>query len=227
MDGSDPAVSAAEFGTGDGDSIRLRGVIDRVDLFRQNGNVYVRIIDYKTGSKEYSPEDVAQGIGLQLLLYLFALCNSNDPKFRRAVGCAEGGRIIPAGALYLSANLPVITVDQAISPEEIRRLATEQLKRSGPLLDDPDVLHAMNDSLDPNFLGTPKSSRSSAKNNKLSEEQFGALCSEIENTLGEIRDRMKSGNASAVPLKRKSGSPCDYCTYGSVCRSACPSKKYK
>lgn len=226
MDGSDPAVSATEFSTGDGDSIRLRGVIDRVDLFRRDGDVYVRVIDYKTGSKEYSPEDVAQGVGLQLLLYLFALCNSNDPKFRRAVGCAEDGRIIPAGALYLSANLPVITVDDAISPVEIRRRAAQQLKRSGPLLDDPDVLYAMNDSLDPEFLGTPKSNRSS-KNNKLSREQFDALCGEIENTLGAIRNRIRSGNASAVPLKRKGGSPCDFCSYSSVCRSASPSKKYK
>lgn len=227
MDGSDPALSAAEFGTGDGDSIRLRGVVDRVDLFRRDGDVYVRVIDYKTGSKEYSPEDVAEGIGLQLLLYLFALCNSGDEKFRRAVGCGEGGRILPAGAMYLSANLPVITVDEAISPEEIRRRAVEQLKRSGPLLDDESILLAMNDTLDPGFLGTPKSTRSSAKDHKLSLEGFEALCGEIENTLGSIRDKMRSGNASATPRKRKGSSPCDYCSYSAVCRSASPSKKYK
>lgn len=227
MDGSDPALSAAEFGTGDGDSIRLRGVVDRVDLFRRDGDVYVRVVDYKTGSKEYSPEDVAEGIGLQLLLYLFALCNTKDKKFRRAVGCSEEGRMIPAGALYLSANLPVLTVDEAISPEEIRRRAVEQLKRSGPLLDEPDILYAMNDDLDPNFLGTPKSARSSSKSNKLSREDFEVLCGEIESTLGSIRTQMRSGNASATPRKRKSGSPCDYCGYSAVCRSASPSQKYK
>ena len=227
MDGSDPALSAAKFGTGDGDSIRLSGVIDRVDLFRRGDDVYVRVIDYKTGSKEYSPEDVAEGIGLQLLLYLFALCNSNDDKFRRAVGCGESGKILPAGAMYLSANLPVITVDEAISPDEIRRRAVEQLKRSGPLLNDEDVLLAMNDTLDPNFLGTAKNARSAAKEHKLSLEGFEALCDEIENTLGSIRDQMKSGNASATPRKRKGSSPCDFCSYSAVCRSASPSKKYK
>ncbi len=227
MDGSDPALSAAEFGTGNGDSIRLRGVVDRVDLFHRDGDVYVRVIDYKTGSKEYSPEDVAEGIGLQLLLYLFALCNTKDDKFRRAVGCGEGGRILPAGAMYLSANLPVITVDEAISPDEIRRRAVAELKRSGPLLDDQSVLLAMNDKLDPNFLGTPKSSRSAAKDYKLSLDGFEALCGEIENTLGSIRDQMRAGNASATPRKRKGSSPCDFCSYSTVCRSASPSKRYK
>ena len=109
----------------------------------------------------------------------------------------------------------------------MRRRAVEQLKRSGPLLDDESILLAMNDTLDPDFLGTPKSTRSSAKDYKLTLEGFEALCGEIENTLGSIRDKMRSGNASATPRKRKGSSPCDYCSYSAVCRSASPSKKYK
>ncbi|MBQ9080676.1 MAG: exodeoxyribonuclease V subunit gamma [Clostridia bacterium] len=225
MDGSDPSLASATFGTGEGDSIRLRGVVDRVDLFRQGDDVYIRVVDYKTGSKTYSPEDVADGIGLQLLLYLFALCNTKDEKFRRAVGCPEGGHIYPAGALYLSANLPVITVDEHISPEDIRRRAAEYLKRSGPLLDDENILRAMNDALDPNFLGTPKSSR--GRDNKLSLEGFEALCDDIEKTIGSIRAEMRSGNASAAPRRKKGGSPCDNCSYSAVCRSAEPSQKHK
>lgn len=225
MDGSDPAISAATFGTGDGNSIKLRGIVDRVDLFRRDNDIYVRVVDYKTGSKVYSPEDIAEGIGLQLLLYLFVLCNTQNKKFRRAVGCPEDGNIYPAGAMYLSANLPVITVDEHISPDEIRRRAAESLKRSGPLLDDEQILLAMNDKLDPNFLGTAKSSRS--VDHKLTLEDFEQLCGDIEKTLGSVRDAMLSGEASAKPRKKKGFSPCDNCNYRAVCRSAKPSKRNK
>jgi ATP-dependent helicase/nuclease subunit B len=225
MDGSDPAISAATFGTGDGNSIKLRGIVDRVDLFRRGNDIYVRVVDYKTGNKVYSPEDIAEGMGLQLLLYLFVLCNTQNKKFRRTVGCPEDGNIYPAGAMYLSANLPVITVDEHISPDEIRRRAAESLKRSGPLLDDEQVLRAMNDKLDPNFLGTAKSSRST--DNKLKPEEFDQLCSDIEKTLGSVRNTMLSGEASAKPRQKKGFSPCDYCDYRAVCRSAQPSKKHK
>ena len=225
MDGSDPAISAATFGTGDGNSIKLRGIVDRVDLFRRGNDIYVRVVDYKTGSKVYSPEDIAEGMGLQLLLYLFVLCNTQNKKFRRAVGCPEDGNVYPAGAMYLSANLPVITVDEHISPEEIRRRAADSLKRSGPLLDDEQVLRAMNDKLDPNFLGTAKSSRS--VDHKLTLEDFEQLCGDIEKTLGSVRNTMRSGEASAKPRKKKGFSPCDNCSYRSVCRNAQPSKRNK
>jgi len=225
MDGSDPAISAATFGTGDGNSIKLRGIVDRVDLFRRGNDIYVRVVDYKTGSKVYSPEDIAEGMGLQLLLYLFVLCNTQNKKFRRAVGCPEDGNVYPAGAMYLSANLPVITVDEHISPEEIRRRAADSLKRSGPLLYDEQVLRAMNDKLDPNFLGTAKSSRS--VDHKLTLEDFEQLCGDIEKTLGSVRNTMRSGEASAKPRKKKGFSPCDNCSYRSVCRNAQPSKRNK
>lgn len=224
VDGSDPNFpEEARFETPDGEGLPLRGVIDRVDLFRSGDDIYIRVVDYKTGKRVYSPDDVAEGLGLQLLLYLFTLCNSRSETFHRAIGCPPGGHVYPAGALYLSADLPVITVDHDISPEEIRQCAVDGIKRSGPLLSDPDILRAMNDGLDPAFLGTPKSSR--GRDNSLSLEGFGALCGEISATLGAINERMRSGNAAAAPRRQGGRSQCDGCEYSTVCRSARPSKK--
>lgn len=221
VDGSDPAFpEAASFPTPSGDALPLRGVVDRVDLFRRGDDVYIRVVDYKTGKKVYSPDDVAEGLGLQLLLYLFTLCNSGSEQFRNAVGCPPNGHIYPAGALYLSANLPLITVDRDISPEEIRRYAIENIKRSGPLLGERDIMLAMNDTLDPAFLGTPRTSR--GKDNTLSLDGFGELCGEISKTLGIINEKMRSGNASAAPRRHNGRSQCDNCEYSAVCRSARP-----
>lgn len=219
VDGSDPAFpEAARFDTADGGSVPLRGVVDRVDLFRRGDDVYIRVVDYKTGTKVYSPDDIADGLGLQLLLYLFTLCNTNSEKFREAVGCPPGGHIYPAGALYLSANLPVMSVDRNISPEEIRRYAFDEIKRSGPLLSDKDIMLAMNDQLNPKFLGTPVNSR--GRDNTLTLDGFGELCSEISKTLSAVNEKMRSGNASAEPRRQGKRSQCDYCEYSTVCRSA-------
>ncbi|MBR7165229.1 MAG: PD-(D/E)XK nuclease family protein, partial [Clostridia bacterium] len=58
----------------DGTKLCLYGTIDRVDRYvGKNGREYVRVVDYKTGSQTFCLEDVANGLDLQMLLYLFAL----------------------------------------------------------------------------------------------------------------------------------------------------------
>ena len=50
----------------------LRGKIDRVDLLDAEGNKFVKIIDYKSGTKAFDFQDIYYGLQLQLLLYLDA-----------------------------------------------------------------------------------------------------------------------------------------------------------
>ena len=49
-----------------GEVIRIRGLIDRVD---RNAAGEIRVVDYKTGSGHLSPDDLINGIRLQLPLY--------------------------------------------------------------------------------------------------------------------------------------------------------------
>ena len=54
----------------------LRGLVDRVDTWQSGGNSYYRVVDYKTGTKDFDYCDVFNGVGLQMLLYMFALKHS-------------------------------------------------------------------------------------------------------------------------------------------------------
>ena len=111
-----------------------------------------------------------------------------------------------------------MSVDRNISPEEIRRYAFDEIKRSGPLLSDKDIMLAMNDQLNPKYLGTPVNSR--GRDNTLTLDGFGELCGEISKTLSAVNEKMRSGNASAEPRRQGKRSQCDYCEYSAVCRSA-------
>jgi ATP-dependent helicase/nuclease subunit B len=52
------------------DVLSLRGVIDRID---RDDDGRLRVIDYKTGSKRYSPKEIAAGRALQSALYAWAV----------------------------------------------------------------------------------------------------------------------------------------------------------
>ena len=78
----------------------LEGIMDRGDIWRSGNKVYVRIIDYKTGKQQFDYNKVLNGLGLQMLLYLFALCREKN--------ILPGTELTPAGVLYFPARVELI-----------------------------------------------------------------------------------------------------------------------
>ena len=48
-----------------GESVTVNGKVDRVDGWINGGKLYVRVVDYKTGLKEFSLSDVLSGLGFR------------------------------------------------------------------------------------------------------------------------------------------------------------------
>jgi ATP-dependent helicase/DNAse subunit B len=90
-------------------------MVDRIDLYERDEKLYVRIVDYKSGMHEFSPEDIRSGLDIQLVLYLLAVVASDK------------ARIVPAGAQYLYAKTAK---------------GVTEVHRSGFLMDDACVLDA-------------------------------------------------------------------------------------
>ena len=201
--------------------VELTGVIDRVDLLKKDDEVYVRVVDYKTGSKEFRLEDLRHGINTQMLLYLYTLCLNADGAFAKQIGLAEGHAPIPAGVVYLSTNIPTLSTDDYLSYEEISELAVQELGRSGLLLDDEQILHEMNDSLSPSFLAGIHSSKDGSLVGRAltSPEQFEKIFADIRTTVLDIAKEMKDGHADASPLVYGKLDPCAYCTARTICRN--------
>lgn len=202
-----------------GGSVSLNGKIDRVDLYREENRVYLRVVDYKTGKKTFSLEKVAAGEDLQLLLYLFTLWKSDRPAFLASLGMKEGDEILPAGALYLSTDLNEVTVKSPdIQGEE------PLCRRSGLLLMDDCALSAMDDTKSGRFIPIRYNKDGSISKTDLDKlaslEKMGELLSAIQDTVTEIAVRLKSGCAEATPQKDGRISPCLYCQWKPICRRA-------
>ncbi|MBQ8912165.1 MAG: PD-(D/E)XK nuclease family protein, partial [Clostridia bacterium] len=200
----------------DGTELRLFGDVDRIDHYKnEKGEDFVRVVDYKTGGHSFSLTDVANGLSLQMLLYLFALWSC---------GFTHNGekmRPLPAGVLYLNG----LANPAACENREEASLALadpfRSLSREGLLVDDPDLLAAQ----DPEGLGEfiPVSwgkKRPSGTANLISLEHLGKLKKRVERDFARLAQRLKAGEIQASPLtnRGKGIDPCTYCEYKPVCK---------
>lgn len=201
----------------DGTRVALYGKIDRVDVFRRDGNVYLRVIDYKTGEKKFSLDDIARGKNLQMLIYLFALWKTERRGFFDAVGVEPGGAILPAGAMYLNLSLKNATVETPSAEGE------PLCSRSGILLNLPENLRAMDGEGEGRFIPVRLDADGNPTRGKLDSlatlEEMGALAAEVTETIRRIATRLRGGEADASPLVDKKKAPCDHCPYYPVCRN--------
>lgn len=219
-EGNPEGVEPLHITLADGTTTSIYGKVDRVDTYRRGKDVYVRVVDYKTGSRDFSLSDVEKGLNLQMLLYLFSLWKNAEPLFRRRIG-AEEGEILPAGVLYLSARSPELSLERELSPDEVLALADKKLQRRGLLLDDPEVLRAMEDPPSARFI--PVSLKNggdgyAAGAPVASLATFGALADQVTDTVRRIAESIRAGNANAVPYRSGKQDACAYCPMKPICR---------
>ncbi len=203
----------------DSSSAYIYGIADRVDIYEKDDKYYVRVVDYKTGSKEFSLEDVKMGLNMQLLLYLFSIWK-NGGKEGSALSIPAKSEIIPAGILYFSAGVPTVTLDREATAEEVEAMISEKLGRKGLLLDDPEVLEAMERGLGGKYIPIKQKKDGELTNtgSLATLEDFKALAATLEETIHQIGKEMKNGKAWAKPLRNKNHDGCAFCPMRPICR---------
>ena len=188
----------------------LRGFVDRVDVWQHAGNSYFRVVDYKTGKKDFDYCDVFNGVGLQMLLYLFVL--------QECGGDVVGSNPIPVGVQYFPARIPFLSVDGRQTPETIEKERSRELKRRGLLLMDEQILQAMEPGDSPKRLDYKVTKEGTLTGDLADRDQMKLLKAYILNLLGDMVDEIASGDVSPNPYTRgTSHSACAFCPYGSIC----------
>ncbi len=192
---------------------RLDGVIDRVDLWKGPDGDYVRVIDYKSGSKKFDFTDLYGGVSMQLLLYLFALKHTGIP------GVTEAP--MPAGALYFPAKRPILSAKEAgMSEQEIEKERKKSAgARTGLLLSDGRVLEAMEHGITGKYLPITRKKDSYSGDALITPKQMEQLQAFINRRMAEAVDTVCGGDFQPKPFYRGAGSdPCSRCDYCDVCQ---------
>ena len=192
---------------------RLIGVVDRVDGWVRGDRLYLRVVDYKTGRKTFSLSDVWYGMGLQMLLYLFALAPEGAEK--------DGREIVPAGVMYVPARSALVSVDDEGQTDEIEKKRRGELRRSGLVRDDAALIEAWEKGEDKLYIPLKKkgggwSAESLAKN-----EQMGRLYAHVRKVLSDMSTELHEGRIEANPYFRsRKDCACEYCDFFDACRFA-------
>lgn len=204
---SDGSVQAPVFPTAYG-SVQLNGTVDRIDRYVNDNGVYLRVVDYKTGSKKFMLSDLLGGLNLQMFIYLFAVCNDQ----------AYSGGAKPAGVLYM----PSSGETEHILRRDMGKLQAKKDARfqmMGLVLDDAQVLCAMEKEPGAHFLPVRQSSAGEISGDLASAAQFDMLQQKIGRLVSEMGTALCTGKIDQHPAQHSSGGrlPCEYCDYVSVC----------
>ena len=192
----------------------LRGFVDRVDVWNNGATDYYRVVDYKTGRKDFDYCDVFNGVGLQMLLYMFALKNSGADML--------GSNPVAAGVQYFPARVPYLTTDGKLSEEDLEKNRQSSWKRKGLLLQDSAVLRAMEPEDPPRRMSYTVRKDGSLSGDLADRDQLKLLEGYVFRILAKLVEDIASGNVEPNPYTRGSShSACDYCPYATVCHKEC------
>lgn len=188
--------------------IEIKGTIDRVDVFYKGpGEQYVKILDYKSGQKNFNLVEVYYGLQLQLLLYLDAYLEKHPLN--------QAG-----GVFYFHITNPYVNYKVGMSEEDIEASGLKQFKLSGLALENREVIDALDKSGTGNTIPVSINKDGSIKKGSsvATKEQFEALEHHILETIKGLGKEILKGKVSVKPYQLNGKSPCEYCIYHTVCQ---------
>ena len=203
------SVGALRIPLPDGGEVRVDGKIDRVDIMDRDGVRYLRVVDYKTGKKEFRLSDVVSGLNMQMLIYLAALCENGENRY---------GKFEPAGVLYMPADRPAV---QAKRSEEAGKLEAEA--ESGLRMDGLDpAIPAVSRALDRGANGKYrpvklKGTLPGRKDHVVSPAEMKAVLGYLKEQIADMAMELRGGDVGALPLSGKRYDACKWCPYVSIC----------
>lgn len=191
--------------SGTGRSLKLSGIIDRVDGWEHEGKLYLRIVDYKTGKKDFRLDDIYYGLDLQMLIYLNVLKKYGTEIY--------GKDVEPAGVMYLPARSEYESAGSSGMGNDQSR--AKPLKRSGFILDDQAVSDAWENGEDKVYIPAKKGRGGYPP---FSKKQMETLARWVDASLLRISDDIGKGNINADPLFSGAGkNACMFCDYKDQC----------
>ncbi len=194
-------------------NLRLYGIIDRLDISESEQGDYLKIVDYKSGSKDFSLEELYYGLSMQLAVYMTAAMQERE------------GRAIPGAMFYYHLEDPIVDKSDHVEEDVLKKLrvkglvhgSTEAIRRLDHRFQDAagGLAESVKSLKIP--VETDKSGMLKKTSKVADRAQFAALSEFVYRKLQEETNEILSGAAAVAPFKLKKKTGCDYCPYASVC----------
>ena len=204
---------AIEMTLEDGRRVSITGKVDRIDIAKAPNGKYMRIIDYKSSTKDIELNKVIAGLQLQLLTYVDAIKQKEN--------------LEPAGALYFTLLEPkIIGTNKNMTKEEIEDIIRKNYKMNGLVLADVNVIKMMDNTLESGKsdiipVSLNESGEINYKSSKtVTKEEFENLQKYTIDIIKQISKEILDGEINLKPyyIVNEKKTPCTYCEYKSICQ---------
>lgn len=215
--GSTSDLNAVHFSLNEEEKVHLRGRIDRIDTYEDKDFVYVKVMDYKSGSKQFEFINIYHGLTLQLVVYMNVALEMMEQRCHK--------RAVPAGLYYYQVKDPMVESEQELSEEELEQKIFEELKLDGYTNDAPEIYSKIDEKFtqgekksDIVSLTKKKDGQFDSYSKAMNTEEFQLVCEYVNQKMRESAQAMVDGNITISPYMLQQESGCDYCKFHSICQ---------
>lgn len=196
-----------------GGQLLLKGRIDRIDTHIQDDEVFVKVVDYKSGSHTFNLNTLYYGIALQLAVYMGQAVKNMQSAY-------PGQKIVPAAMLYYRTIDPLLTSDKILSEEESEKEILKQLKTTGAVSARAGIVDALDEGLNGRSIVAPVSKK--GEEVTLSDSVFdpvvlNAILDFAQNKTISLADEIIRGKIDINPILSSDCDACQYCDYKGAC----------
>lgn len=212
-------LQAVNFKLSEEEQMHLRGRIDRIDTYDNGNQLYVKVIDYKSGNTSFQFLNIYHGLQLQLVVYMNAAMELMGKKY-------PGREVVPAGIFYYHMQDPVVEENGELSEEALRQKIFRELKLNGLVNEQRDILEKMDISLvqgasvnsDVVPVGINKDGSLKKSSKAVGTADFHVISAYVNHIIQQLGERMLDGEIGTEPFSMAKQTGCDYCEFKSVCQ---------
>lgn len=208
-------LDAVNIALSEEERMQLVGRIDRIDTCSQGDRLYVKVIDYKSGSRKFDIAALYYGLQLQLVVYMNVAVEIEKEK-------NPDKQVIPAAMLYYHVNDPMTETDKG-EPDaaEIEKSILEELKMTGMVSDEEEIIRLIDRDFETKSVLLPvarkKDGSYTQASSVFSDEDFETVSNFVSYKIKELGKEILNGNIGLSPYEHKEQTACTYCAYKSVC----------
>lgn len=193
--------------------LRLQGKVDRVDLWEKEDKVYVKIVDYKSGSKDLDMNQLYHGLQVQLVLYMDAVSEGLQKQY-------PNRQVEPGAMFYYHIDRPVVEAEACRGNDSSRQILKE-LRMRGVVNRDDVVIDALHHGLEGTSdvipVGRKKDGTPSSRSHVLSGDEMRLLGDYTKMQMAATGEQILQGKIDCSPCRLGDFTGCTYCDYHGIC----------